>query len=84
MLSVPPMLRLWHELHDMKPDLERRGSKKSILPSSTIFSFFGWAAGMGCMGSSANAAVGMATAPTDSSDTINARIIIVYLPKTRL
>jgi hypothetical protein len=33
------------------------------------------------MGSSANAAVGMATAPTDSSDTINARIIIVYLPK---
>ena len=26
-LSVPPMLRLWQELQEMKPDWERRGSK---------------------------------------------------------
>jgi hypothetical protein len=27
MLSVPPIDRLWHELQEMKPDLDRRGSK---------------------------------------------------------
>ncbi len=26
-LSVPPMLRLWQELQEMKPDFESRGSK---------------------------------------------------------
>jgi hypothetical protein len=36
MLSVPPMLRLWQELQEMKPDLDRRGSKNSFLPSSTM------------------------------------------------
>src|SRR5512143_3355522 len=34
-LSEPPRLRLWHELHEMKPDFDRRGSKKSCRPSST-------------------------------------------------
>jgi hypothetical protein len=27
MLSVPPIDRLWQELQEMKPDLDRRGSK---------------------------------------------------------
>ena len=35
-LSEPPMLRLWHELQEMKPDFDSRGSKKSFFPSSTI------------------------------------------------
>jgi len=35
-LSLPPMDRLWQELHEMKPDLDRRGSNHSFLPSSTI------------------------------------------------
>jgi hypothetical protein len=35
-LSEPPILRLWHELHEMNPDAESRGSKYSFLPSSTI------------------------------------------------
>ena len=26
-LSVPPMLRLWHELQEMKPDFDNRVSK---------------------------------------------------------
>jgi hypothetical protein len=34
-LSLPPMLRLWHELQLMNPDRESRGSKKSFLPNST-------------------------------------------------
>ena len=36
MLSVPPMDRLWHELQEMNPDLDNRGSKYSFLPSSTM------------------------------------------------
>jgi hypothetical protein len=30
------MLRLWQELHEMNPDLDRRGSKNSFFPNSTI------------------------------------------------
>src|SRR5690606_6473099 len=35
-LSLPPMLRLWQELQEMKPDFDSRGSKNSCLPSSTL------------------------------------------------
>ena len=81
-LSVPPMLRLWHELQEMNPDLDSRGSKNNIFPNSTIFSFFGFAAGIGWMGSSAaDAPTGTAMVPIDSSDMINARFIIGNLPK---
>src|SRR5687768_7589278 len=82
-LSEPPMLRLWQELQEMNPDFDKRGSKKSILPSSTMFSFLGLAASIGWMGSSAAAAMagGAAMVPTDSSDMINARIIIGNLLK---
>src|SRR5688500_17468334 len=86
-LSEPPMLRLWQELQEMNPDFDKRGSKKSILPSSTMFSFLGLAASIGWMGSSADAAAaaamagGAAMVPTDSSDMINARIIIGNLLK---
>src|SRR5687768_5252824 len=79
-LSDPPMLRLWQELQEMNPDFDKRGSKKSILPSSTMFSFFGFAASMGWMGSAAMAGEA-AMVPTDSSDMINARIIIGNLLK---
>ena len=48
------MLRLWHELQEINPDLDRRGSKKSIFPSSTIPLFFGTAALIGWIGSYAN------------------------------
>src|SRR5690554_4637922 len=34
-LSLPPVLRLWQELEEMKPDIDRRGSNHSFLPSST-------------------------------------------------
>src|SRR5688572_18847963 len=80
-LSEPPMLRLWQELQEMNPDFDKRGSKKSILPSSTMFSFLGLSASMGWMGSSAAVAGGAAMVPTDSSDMINARIIIGNLLK---
>ena len=45
------MLRLWHELHEMKPERERRGSKNSFLPSSTLAGWVTLAAGIGCSGS---------------------------------
>src|SRR5574344_953686 len=35
-LSLPPMDRLWQELQEIKPDLDRRGSNHSFLPSSTM------------------------------------------------
>src|SRR5574343_979948 len=35
-LSLPPIDRLWHELHEIKPDFDRRGSKNSIWPSSAV------------------------------------------------
>ena len=34
-LSDPPMLRLWQELQEMKPNFDRRGSNNSFFPSST-------------------------------------------------
>ena len=67
----------------MNPDFERRGSKNSIFPSSTMFSFFGLCASMGWMGSSADIAGGAAIVPMDSSDTINVRNLIISLPKKR-
>src|SRR3989338_9557624 len=50
-LSVPPMLRLWQELQEMKPDLESLGSKKSFLPNSIFALFLTDAAWIGWMGS---------------------------------
>src|SRR5574344_2221788 len=50
-LSLPPMDRLWQELHEIKPDLDRRGSNHSFLPSSTMAGLVTLAAGMGEMGS---------------------------------
>jgi hypothetical protein len=76
------MLRLWHELQEMNPDLDNRGSKNNILPNSTMFSFFGLATEIGWMGSSAaDAPSGTAMVPIDSSDMVNARFIIGNLPK---
>src|SRR3989338_1023196 len=50
-LSVPPMLRLWQLLQEMKPDLDRRGSKTSFLPSSTAAGLTALGAGTGETGS---------------------------------
>jgi len=83
-LSVPPILKLWQELQEMEADLDRRGSKKSILPNSTIPAFFGAAALIGWIGSLADVVVEAATAPIDSSDTISVRNIIGILLKMRL
>src|SRR5690606_6328572 len=35
-LSTPPKDRLWQVLQEIIPDMERRGSKNSCLPSSTF------------------------------------------------
>ena len=55
-LSEPPMLRLWHELHEMKPERERRGSKNSFLPRSTLAASVTFTATIGEIGSAAQAA----------------------------
>jgi hypothetical protein len=76
------MLKLWQELQEMNPDLDKRGSKKSILPNSTMSGFFGLAATIGLIGSSpANAVTGDEMDPIYNNDTINARITICHLPK---
>src|SRR5690606_13085282 len=51
-LSLPPIDRLWQELHEMKPERERRGSKNSFLPSSTNAGLVTLAASIGWTGSS--------------------------------
>src|SRR5690606_25587173 len=51
-LSEPPIDRLWHELQEMKPDFERRGSKKSFLPSSALPRSICFGGRIGVIGSS--------------------------------
>ena len=46
-LSVPPILKLWQELQEIKPDLDKRVSKYSFLPNSTIDGFLGATASIG-------------------------------------
>src|SRR6218665_419279 len=61
-LSLPPMDRLWQLLQEMKPDLDRRGSNHSFLPSSTMAGFLTTAGAMGWIGSWGPCAwAGMAT-----------------------
>src|SRR5690606_2759975 len=57
-LSEPPIDRLWHELHEMKPDLDRRGSKKSFLPSSAMPMLICFGGRIGVIGSSSGLAGG--------------------------
>src|SRR5690606_5193542 len=35
-LSLPPVLRLWQELQEMKPDMDSRGSNNNRLPRPTF------------------------------------------------
>src|SRR3990167_4069238 len=67
MLSVPPIDRLWQELQEMKPDLERRGSKYSFLPSSTSAGLVTLAGAMGWIGSRLAAIAGWLTMAPESS-----------------
>src|SRR5690606_1983116 len=62
-LSEPPMLRLWHELHEIAPDFDRRGSKNSFLPNSTLAGSVMTAGSMGWMGSCCCAGAGCAHNP---------------------
>jgi hypothetical protein len=73
-------------LQDIHPDLDRRGSKKSILPSSTNSGFFGLTALIGCIGSFslADTLIEVTSAPIDSNDITRVRTIINILPKKRL
>ena len=68
MLSEPPMPRLWQELQEMAPDLDRRGSKNNFLPSSTLAGSLITAASIGCIGSCAAvvAVAGLAHSPASS------------------
>src|SRR3569832_156480 len=46
-LSVPPDITLWQELQETVPSADRRGSKKSCLPSSIFYLLMGLPAGTG-------------------------------------
>src|SRR5690606_11675134 len=50
-LSLPPMDRLWQELHEMNPERDRRGSKNNCLPNSTLAGSVISAGAMNCTGS---------------------------------
>ena len=50
------MLRLWQELQEIAPDFDRRGSKNSFAPSSTMAGLATLAGAIGWMGSSRGAA----------------------------
>jgi len=68
----------------MNPDFDKRGSKKSIFPSSTMFKFFGLASSIGWIGSlAASAFAGAEMDPTNSMDMINVRITIGNLLKNQ-
>ncbi|HNP25162.1 MAG TPA: hypothetical protein PKM20_00345 [Nitrosomonas sp.] len=76
------MLKLWQELQEIKPDFDNRGSKNSILPSSTISGLAGFTALIGCIGSLvADALIEATSAPIDSNETTSIRILIDILPK---
>src|SRR5690554_4435454 len=50
-LSLPPMDRLWQELQEMNPDIDRRGSNHSFLPSATFSGSVTTAGSMGLISS---------------------------------
>src|SRR5690554_220194 len=50
-LSTPPRDRLWQVLQEIIPDMDRRGSKKSCLPNSTLAGDSIFAGSMGWIGS---------------------------------
>jgi hypothetical protein len=70
-LSDPPMLRLWHELQEMNPDFDRRGSKNSFLPNSTSAGLVTLATETGLIGSSI--AIAAPAVATPAENTANAR-----------
>jgi ACR3 family arsenite efflux pump ArsB len=76
-LSVPPMLKLWQELQEMKPDLDSLGSKKSFLPSSTFALFLTGATEIGWMGSSDDVAAQHVEVKTSVSAVTNVLIFMV-------
>src|SRR5690606_16743048 len=78
-LSEPPMLRLWHELHEMAPDLDRRGSKNSFLPSSTLAGSVTTAGSMGWMGSCCCAGAGCAHNPAMAATAHSMRGLLILL-----
>ncbi len=51
-MSVPPIDRLWQVLQEMMPDIDRRGSNHSFLPSSTLAALSTFAGSIGLINSS--------------------------------
>src|SRR5512140_1332138 len=61
--SSPPSITLWQEKHDTLPLDDSRGSKYSILPSSTLAAVVGLSAGAGATSGNACQGPAAATAP---------------------
>src|SRR3990172_7299472 len=74
MLSVPPIDKLWQELQEIKPDFDRRGSKKRFFPSSTKAGFLILAASMGWIGSLLFSAFARLVAVIDAAATTARKI----------
>src|SRR5690625_483547 len=82
-LSEPPMLRLWHELQEIKPERDKRGSKNNILPSSTFSGSVISAAGMGSTGTlRTDSALAAKAIQVDKANTESLKVDICSSPKS--
>jgi hypothetical protein len=74
------MLKLWQELQEINPDIDKRGSKNNIFPNSTISAFSTFAGLIGWIGSLAEVLTEMTSMPIDISDATSICIFIGTLP----
>src|SRR5690606_19729923 len=78
-LSVPPIDRLWQVLQEMIPDIDRRGSNHSFLPSSTLPASDTCAASIGLIGSSRTVAAHALPATANATATPSTFIFVMTL-----
>src|SRR5690606_18941742 len=82
-LSLPPVLRLWQELQEMKPDMDSRGSNHNCLPSSTFSGSVTVAGSMGLINSAATrSACACALKPSPAAMAIASNFFMVMLLDT--
>src|SRR5512140_1670745 len=82
--SSPPSMTLWHEKHATLPLDESRGSKYSILPSSTLAAVVGLSAGAGATSGSACQGPAAATVPMAASSVDDRTIAVIETKRIAL
>src|SRR5699024_3500213 len=81
-LSESPMLRLWHELQEIKQERDKRGTKNSIFTSSTFSGSIISASGIGCTGTlRTDSALAAKARQVDNANTESRKVDICNSPK---